>query len=332
MVSERLTGRGSSAWSAERTSAPKGGTSSGVSPVWTRFGWCALLVLAASCFVELDDRPGRACDESTPCREPRRCVAGACFAEGERDAGTIVVDGGSAGGSAGGGFVASGGSAAGGSAVVVDAGPQPIWQQRLHGFSDVTQDTGCTATIDPSRGNLVVSSVISSRDNEDTASANVLAPLRLPTKLEGRVRGRLTLGSTPRLVGNAPFVELGSNTAAQVHLQLAISSANELVVSNQAMTVSDNAISNRFPIDGGWQRGDYLFEVRWRRGESRTVWLNGQLLGDVPLPSNTVPPTPDRFRVGIMRLDGPLDGGPFSVTVNSWQLAEDADAVLGDVP
>jgi hypothetical protein len=100
------------------------------------------------------------------------------------------------------------------------------------------------------------------------------------------------------------------------------------------MTVSDNAISNRFPIDGGWQRGDYLFEVRWRRGESRTVWLNGQLLGDVALPSNTVMAPPDRFRVGIMRLDpdGGAIGGPFSVTVNSWQLAEDADAVLGDVP
>lgn len=302
-----------------------------MSPVWTRFGWCALLVFGASCFVELDDRPGRACDESNPCREPRRCIAGACFSDSERDAGPVVNDAGAAGGSAGGGFVASGGSAAGGSAVV-DAGPQPIWQQRLHGFSDVTQDTGCTATIDPSRGNLVVSSVLSSKDTEDTASANVLAPLRLPTKLEGRVRGRLTLGSTPRLVGNAPFIELGSNTSSQVHLQLAISAANELVVSNQAMTVSDNATSNRFAIDGGWQRGDYLFEVRWRRGESRTVWLNGQLLGDVPLPSNTVMAPPDRFRVGLMRLDGPLDGGPFSVTLNSWQLAEDADAVLGDVP
>ena len=174
--------------------------------------------------------------------------------------------------------------------------------------------------------------MLSSKDNEDTASANVLAPLRLPTKLEGRVRGRLTLGSTPRLVGNAPFVELGANMTSQVHLQLAISPSNELVVSNQAMTVSDNAISTRFPIDGGWQRGDYLFEVRWRRGESRTVWLNGQLLGDVPLPSNTVMAPPDRFRVGLMRVDGPPDGGPFSVTVNSWQLAEDADAVLGDVP
>lgn len=303
-----------------------------MSPVWTRFGWCALLVLAASCFVDLDDRPGRACDDANPCREPRRCIAGACFSDSERDSG-VVTAGGSAGGSSGGGFVASGGSAAGGSAVV-DAGPQPIWQQRLHGFSDVTQDTGCTATIDPSRGNLVVSSVLSSRDNEDTASANVLAPLRLPTKLEGRVRGRLTLGSTPRLVGNAPFVELGSNTALQVHLQLAISPANELVVSNHPMTVSDNAISTRYPIDGGWQRGDYLFEVRWRRGESRSVWLNGQLLGDVPLPSNTVMAPPDRFRVGIMRLDpdGGAIGGPFSVTVNSWQLAEDADAVLGDVP
>ncbi|MBL8918829.1 MAG: hypothetical protein JNJ54_08230 [Myxococcaceae bacterium] len=302
-------------------------------------GWLRLfavaLVALAGCFVELDDRPGRACDDANPCREPRRCVAGACFADTELDAG---AGGGGAGGAAGGssGGVAGGGAAGGttGGGVAggaVDAGPQPIWQQRVHGFSDVTEDTGCDATIDPSRGNLVVASVMSSRDAEDTASANVLPPLRLPTRAEGRVRGRLTLGAVPRLVGNAPFVELGAQPSG-VHLQLAIAPTNELVVSSQAMTVADSAVSARYAIDGGWQRGDYLFEVRWRRGATRAVWLNGQLLGQVNLPSTSTPAPPDRLRLGIMRLDGPTDGGPFSVTLNSWQLAEDADAVLGDVP
>lgn len=291
------------------------------------------LALVAGCFVDLDDRPGRACDDANPCREPRRCIAGACFSDAELDAGSSSGGGGTGGGSVAGGGVSGGGAAAGGAGggSAVDAGPQPIWQQRLHGFSDVTQDTGCTATIDPVRGNLVVATVASSRDSEDTASANVLAPLRLPTRIEGRVRGRLSLAGTPRLVGNVPFVELGAQPD-RVHLQLAISPANELVVSSQAMTVADNAITTRYPIDGGWRGGDYLFEVRWRRGATRTVWLNNQLLGEVQLPSNTVMAPPDRFRLGIMRQDGPTDGGPFSVTVNSWQLAEDADAVLGDVP
>jgi hypothetical protein len=299
---------------------------------WPRLSALALVALAG-CFVDLDDRPGRACDDANPCREPRRCVAGACYSDAELDAGARA--GGSAGGTTGGGTSgggpgggATGGGTAGGA---VDAGPQAIWQQRLHGFADVTEDTGCSAAIDPSRGNLVVASVMSSRDSEDTASANVLPPLRLPTRLEGRVRGRLTLGAVPRLVGNAPFLELGAQPNA-VHLQLALAPSNELVVSSQAMTVADNAVSSRYAIDGGWQRGDYLFEVRWRRGATRAVWLNGQLLGEVNLPSTTVPAPPDRFRLGLMRLDGPTDGGPFSVTVNSWQLAEDADAVLGDVP
>ncbi len=303
--------------------------------VSTRLGWCAVGALLTGCFVDLDDRPGRACDEASPCREPRRCIAGACFADDELDAGRPDA---STGGGAGGGSATGGGTTAGGTAVdagpidagPIDAGPQPLWQQRLHGFTDVTQDTGCTATIDPSRGNLVVASVMSSRDNEDTASANMLSTQRLPTRLEGRVRGRLTLGGTPRLAGNAPFAELGAQPD-RVHLQLAISPSNELVVSSMPMTVADNAVSTRYAIDGGWQRGDYLFEVRWRRGASRTVWLNGQQLGEVALPSTTVMAPPDRFRLGLMRLDG-VDGGPFSVTVNSWQLAEDADAVLGDVP
>jgi hypothetical protein len=296
-----------------------------VACVSTRFGWCAVVALLVGCFVDLDDRPGRACDDAMPCREPRRCIAGACFANDELDTGR--TDAGSGGGAAGGST--SGGGASGGSGAI-DAGPEPLWQQRLHGFTDVTQDTGCAASIDPSRGNLVVASVMSSRDSEDTASANMLSAQRLPTRLEGRVRGRLTLGNTPALTGNAPFVELGAQPD-RVHLQLAISPGNELVVSSMPRTVADNAVSTRYAIDGGWQRGDYLFEVRWRRGATRTVWLNGRQLGEVALPSTTVVAPPDRFRLGLMRLDG-VDGGPFSVTVNSWQLAEDADAVLGDLP
>lgn len=298
--------------------------------VSTRLGWCVAVALLAGCFVDLDDRAGRACDEASPCREPRRCIAGGCFADDELDAGPS--DGGGAGGGATFDAGSPGGGAAGGApdAGPVDAGPQPVWQQRLHGFSDVTQDNGCTATIDPSRGNLVVASVMSSRDNEDTASANVLSPARLPQGAAGRLRGRLTLGGTPRLSGNAPFVELGAQPN-RVHLQLAITAADQLEVSSQAMTVADTAVSTRYAVDGGWQRGDYLFEVRWQRGGTRTVWLNGARLGEVTLVSTAAPAPADRLRLGVMRVDG-ADGGPFSVTLNSWQLADDPDLALGDVP
>lgn len=193
----------------------------------------------------------------------------------------------------------------------------------------MTEDTGCTATIDPSRGNVVVASSQSTRDAEDTASADVLAPLPLPMTLEGAVRGRLTLGATPRLQGAVPFLELGAQPS-RVHLQLSIASAQELGVSSQAGTVADQAVSARYRVDGGWQRGDYLFEVRWRRGESRRVLLDGQLLGEVPLPAAGAGTPPDRLRLGILRMEG-TDGGPFSLTMTGWQLGDRLDTPLGDV-
>ncbi len=271
----------------------------------------ALVVLFTGCSVDLDDRPGRTCDEGAGCRAPRVCVSGRCFGPGELSA-------------------SDGGEPPDAGLPTPDAGPRPLWQQRVHGFSTVTEDSSCAAMIDPSRANQVTATVVSTRDTEDTASANVLDVARLPTGLSGRVRGRLTLASAPRLAGNAPFLELGSQPSS-VHLQLALTARHQLEVNSMAMTVADTAVSNRYAIDGGFERGDYLFEVSWQRGGTRTVWLNGQRLGEVPLPSTRAAPPPDRLRLGIMRLDG-VDGGPFSVTIGGWQLSDDPDAVLEDAP
>jgi hypothetical protein len=313
-------------------------------------------VFAAACFVELDDRPGRSCNEQQPCSAPRECVAGRCFAPDEMpppsDAGADGglgggaaaggmaggASGGSAGGSAGGqAGGASGGSAggmAGGSAggAAVDAGRPPVWQQPVHGFTEFTQDTGCTAMVDTANGNQFNGSVANSADDQDSASGDFLDGGFLPQQLEGAVRGRLRLTARPTLAGNLPFVEysLGRNT--NIHLQMAITAQNALQVSSQANTVADLAVSNTYAVDGGFAPGDYLFEVRWRRGGNRRVWLNNQLLGTVPLPAaGAAPQVPDRFRIGIMRLDG-MDGGAASLSMRSWQLGDREDTTFGNLP
>jgi hypothetical protein len=321
---------------------------------WTLFA----TALAAGCFVDLDDRPGRSCNEQQPCSAPRECIAGRCFAPDEVPSGDGGTAGGSAGGEAGGtaggdaggsaggsaggqAGGASGGSAggqaggaAGGSAggAAVDAGRPPVWQQPVHGFTEFTQDTGCAAMVDAANGNQLNASVANSADDQDSASGDFLDGGFLPQQLEGAVRGRLRLTARPTLAGNLPFVEYSLGRFTNIHLQLAITPAGALQVSNQANTVSDNAVSNTYAIDGGFAPGDYLFEVRWRRGGNRRVWLNNQLLGTVNLPaSGAAPAVPDRFRIGIMRLDG-MDGGAASLSMRSWQLGDREDSTLGNLP
>ena len=54
--------------------------------------WWCLLLLVTGCSVELDDVPGRACDDEHPCRAPRACVQGACWAPDEPSEGPCPVE------------------------------------------------------------------------------------------------------------------------------------------------------------------------------------------------------------------------------------------------
>lgn len=238
-----------------------------------------------------------------------------------------------AGGSAGGGSPTGGGAAAGGLAGgAVDAGPPPLWLQPVHGFTEFTRDTGCTVTVDGANGNELTATVANTADDQDSASGDFLDGGFLPRQLEGAVKGRLRLPARPALAGNLPFVEYSLGRFTNIHLQLAITPGGALQVSNQANTVSDQAISNAWAVDGGFEAGEYRFEVRWRRGGTRRVWLNEQLLGTVSLPATGAAPSlPDRFRVGIMRLEG-TDGGAASLVVSGWQLGDREDALLLDLP
>jgi hypothetical protein len=207
-----------------------------------------------------------------------------------------------------------------------------VWQQPVHGFTEFTQDTGCTAMVDGANGNQLNASVANTADDQDSASGDFLDGGFLPQQLEGAVRGRLRLTARPTLAGNLPFVEYSLGRNMNIHLQMAITAQNALQVSSQANTVSDNAVTNTYAVDGGFGPGDYLFEVRWRRGGTRRVWLNSQLLGTVNLPAaGAAPQVPDRFRIGIMRLDG-MDGGASTLSMRSWQLGDREDTTFGNLP
>lgn len=312
-------------------------------------------LLTAACFVQLDDHPGRTCNEQQPCTAPRECIAGQCFAPDEVDprgrdggaggsagggesgggtsaggsAGGATAGGSSAGGASGGGVV-GGGNAAGGNAG--GAASQAIWQQPLDGFASFTLDTGCTAMVDSANGNQVNSSVMSAVDSEDSASGDVRDGGAVMPALEGAAKGKLILATRPTLVGNLPFMELSYTQSTNIHLQLAITSSNQLLVMNQAGTVSDADVSNTYAVDGGFGAGTYSFEVRWKRNGQRRVWMNSQLIETVNLPAAGAAPTlPDRFRVGIMRLDG-TGGTGQSLSVRGWQFGATENAVLGDLP
>jgi len=278
-----------------------------------RGGLISVLLLAA-CSVELDDRPGRACDADHPCQSPRACVQGMCIEP-------VTMDAGAGGGGGGGGSV--GFMDAG-----VDAGT-PRWQQRLHGFTNTTVDTGATLDIDPSRGNRVLAIVPGPADSQDTALAELVDLNRLPRTLEGRIRGRITLPAPVGVRGTVPILYLGSQ-AGQAFVRAGFDAAGQLLVESDAQTLGTAALVERFQVDGGFTAGDWVLEVSWAVGASRQVAINGVTVADTLVTGGTTTP-PAELSLGIARYDGDA-GGTFSVTLSGWQLADDRSVVLGDVP
>lgn len=280
-----------------------------------------IVVLLVGCSVELDDRPGRACDEVHPCQSPRACVAGVCVEP------TSVTDAGTGGGAGGGAGGGSGGGGGGGGATL-DAG-LPRWQQRLHGFTNTTVDPGASVDIDPARGNRVLATVPGPLDAEDTAQAELVDLNRLPRTLEGRLRGRITLPAPLGVRGFVPLVYLGTQSG-QAWVRAGFDGAGQLVVESDAQTLGNAALVERFAVDGGFLAGDWVLEVAWAAGASREVKLNGATLATTTVTGGASLP-PAELALGIARYDGDA-GGPFTVTLSGWQLADDRTVVLGDTP
>jgi hypothetical protein len=281
-----------------------------------------LAMASWSCGVELRDTPGRSCDDSHPCRAPRTCVMGACkdpASSGGGDGGT--GGGGNMGGGAGGGT--------GFDAGVSDAGV-PRWQQKLHGFTSTTVDPGCMLDIDPLRGNRVLATIRGTGDTEDTAMAAMVDLNRLPRGLDGRLRGRVTLAAPLSLRGFVPFAYVGTQTG-QAFVRVGFDQNGQLRVESDANTLATAPIVETFSAPGGsFQTGDYLVDVAWRVGAVRQVKINDVLLGDLALTGGTTTP-PSEIELGPARYDG--DGGvPFSLTLSTWQVADDLSLVLSDAP
>ncbi len=273
------------------------------------------LVVFGGCAIELDDLPGRACDESHPCRAPRACVSARCvesagFSDAGTDAGT-PFDGGLPTADAG-----------------ADAGV-PRWQQRLHGFTGSTVDPTCTLDIDPSRGNRVLATVLGSGDTQDTAVAELIDLNRLPRTLEGRLRGRITLVAPISVSGFVPLAYLGTQSG-QAFARIGFDANGQLVVESDAQTVGSSALVERFSVDGGFTAGDWVVEVAYRVGTAREVRINGALQRYTAVSGGATLP-PAELSLGIARYDG-TGGSAFSVTLSSWQLSDDLLITLGDQP
>jgi len=280
---------------------------------------CALL----SCVISLDDGPGRACDGDHPCQAPRTCVQGTC--QNPLSGGGGGTTGGGGAGQGGGG---GGGGGSGFDAGVTDAGV-PVWQQKLHGFTSTSVDPGCMLDIDPLRGNRVLATIKSTLDAEDTAEAAMVDGNRMPHGLEARLRGRVTLAAPLALRGFVPFAYVGTQTGV-AFARVGFDELGRLRVESDAQTVASAAVVETFAIDGGFRTGDYLIDVSWRVGVVRQVKINDVLVGDVTLSGGASQP-PTEIDLGPARYDG--DGGvPFSLTLSTWQVAEDLSLALSDVP
>lgn len=269
------------------------------------------LALLAGCAIELDDLAGRACDETHPCHVPRACIRARCFDLSAPDAGADA-------GTDGGLPISDAGTGDGG---------LPRWQQRLHGFTGSQVDTtgGCTLDIDPTRGNRVLATVVSAADTQDTALAELIDVNRLPRTLEARFKGRVTLPAPLSLRGFVPIAYLGTQTG-QAFARLGFDATGQLVVESDAQTVGAAALVERFAVDGGFTTGDWVLEVAYRVGSTREVRINDVLVSSTPVSGGATLP-PDELDLGIARYDGDA-GGPFSVTLSSWQLADDLQVPL----
>ncbi len=301
----------------------------------------------ASCGVDLPNIPGRACDDTHPCRAPRACIGGVCVdpgaggGDGEGGGAGTGGGGGGGGGSMGGGSGAGGGGSSGGGpgggkggGAGGGAAIAPLWKQSAHGFSGQSELGTARVEIDSLRGNKVVSTVITSNDLNDRATANQQDAGSLPRTGNGRIRGKFQLPVPLKLAANSTFVWLAT-AGGKPLIQLSFNSIGQLVANSAAGMIAPASVSNNITWSndgGGFQPNvDYLVEIAWQRGSYRRIWINGaqvaqvtNLVGDAGMLE-----LPDRLQLGIYRYDGTVDAG-WSVTLSDWQLTDNPSVVLSD--
>ncbi len=269
----------------------------------------ALCLALAACGVDLVDRPGRACDDTHPCRAGRACVALTCVDLTAPDASSTGGGGGASGGGTG-----------------ADAGTID-WDQRRDGFGSTVAAPGCTVDIDPGQGNRVQATIRTGADAGpgDEAVAALLDEARLPQTGEGHLRGRITLISKVSVRGLTPLVRLGND--GQSWLDLGFAPGGALYVSSAAQTISQAALVETFPRDGGYGPGDVVVDVGWKPNGQRVVAIDGVTVASTGVTQgNALPPI--ELRLGVV--SSGVDGGPtFTTTLSGFQLSRSQATVLG---
>lgn len=270
------------------------------------------VVALAACNVDLPDVSGLACDDQHPCSEGRDCIGGFCQAEGS------VGGGGTAGGTAGGG-VAGGGTAGGGMTMTPDAG-HVLWQQDVDGFTGQQVFNLATLQVKADAGNQVTSTVPSSLDANDRATANYNDAGHLPATGHGRLKGKFRLPATLSLKANSTFVRLESMGSSL--MSITFDSSGRLVVSSASGFIGPSTITQTVSWPNGFSANtDYTIDVAWRRGQYRSLFVNGVDAGTLGTTDPAGMPLPDQLRLGIYRYDGDAGTG-WSVILNDWALAD----------
>ncbi|MBK7862330.1 MAG: hypothetical protein IPJ65_27725 [Archangiaceae bacterium] len=297
-----------------------------------RYALTIATLICTACTLDLPDEPGRACDDLHPCEAGRDCIDGVCLDEGA--AGGSANAGGSAGGAtAGGSATAGGGNAGGGSAGGATAGGSAgdagsiFWQQRVDGFTGQQVFTGASLQVRADAGNQVVSSVPQAGDAADRATANTDDTSKLPQQGNGHLKGRFRLTQTLSLKDTSTFLRL--ETAAGQVVALAFDKTGALVAKSDTGLIGPSTLTQTLLWPGGFLANtDYTVDVAWKRGQYRTLTVNGVDAGMLGASSPGLGLTPpDQLRLGIYRYDGDAGTG-WTVILSDWQLADDPAVAL----
>jgi hypothetical protein len=292
------------------------------------------VLIAAACTLDLPDDPGRACDGLHPCERGRECIAGICRDEGGVGGGSSggnTAGGSTAGGSGGsgggadaggaGGGAAGGGNAGGGTAG--DAG-SIYWRQWVDGFTNLATNGSATVVVRADAGNQVTATVLTADDLNDRATAEVRDAGALPQLGNGHLKGKFRLPAALSLKGNSPFVVLENNGTGNAIVELSFDNQGQLIVKSDQGSVDRITLTQMVAWPGGFSPNvDYTVEVAWRRGQFRSLFVNGFDAGTLPASPPSMGPTlPDRLRLGIYHYDGDAGTG-WSVILSDWALADD---------
>jgi hypothetical protein len=212
---------------------------------------------------------------------------------------------------------------------VVNAPPTYTYRQWIDNVNGTEVDPGCVVSIDPfaaqTQRNIVIASIASGSDNQDTANAIVTDATKFGNGDEGRLRFKLFIpnGFTP--LANVSVVSVLNALGAydfttKVIADIYITASKLLGCFSTAGVLHSLSVNNvgTTPLSVG----THTVEVSWKRNGYRTMWLDDiQQFSSSGLSGAFLSATPRQLKLGIDHYDAtPTDPG-ISVSVSETQLA-----------